>query len=465
MGAQFSRLKVWVKEKLKVSDLNGEFNNILMNLTPAGIDDASANAVAMQAMENPFPGQVLSMPTSSEGEIRRLRFMLAAITGNAYWYGAPAKTIQTLSNLVDQALTASQWGYETATPTYISTTQFSLATDRTADFPVGRRVRATVTAGLIYGTVTSATSTGTPTVTTITARWDSGALDTGLSAINPGIISPLNNALPILPTTTETATFSLSRQDCGKTIYTNSGTAINCTLLAANTVPSGWWVDIINLGAGALTLVGTVEGVTNPVLAQRGRLRLMSNGTAWNGRMVTKVDIGLGNVDNTADANKNVSYAATAGSVALGSITQAHLAPVIATTGGTGPGAANPIILGNAPTQRSTTSTTYVKLKEFAPLLRGGVVVLSFAIGNGHSVATGNYRVYKDGVFLGVNTFACNWGVDGNSQIIFLPATENISVSVGSVISIYGKTSHGSVAAHVKSAYITGYNPIAEEVL
>ena len=455
MGAQFSRLKVWVKEKLKVADLNGEFNNILTNLTPAGIDDASVNAAAMQAVADPFPGSVLSLPTSTEGELRRLRFMLASMTGNTYWYEAPAKSIKDISDIVDQLLTAGQWVYEAATPTYISATQFSLPTDRTADFPVGLRIRAAVTAGYVYGTVTAATAAGAPAVTTITAKFDSGGLDVGLSAIKLGIISPLGGALPILPVAVETASFALSKEHHGKTIYANSETPIDCTMLTASHLPSGWWVDIINVGAGALTLVGTVEGVTNPVLAQWGRLRLMSNGTAWSGRMPGKADVGLGNVDNTADAAKSVSYAATAGSaasadsVANGSITQAKLEPVT-------PGLI--LSMGSAPTERSTSSTAYVKLKEFSAVLRGGTYTIQGNIKSGYMGYFSYYQVYINGSPAG-SVFSTQ--VTGYQRAL----SDNYTLAVGDIVTIWGRGSGGSTA-YVNNVVISrGADAVMTQIL
>ena len=40
MGATFNRVKNWIAEKLTPSDLNAEIDNILNNLTAAGVDDA-----------------------------------------------------------------------------------------------------------------------------------------------------------------------------------------------------------------------------------------------------------------------------------------------------------------------------------------------------------------------------------------------------------------------------------------
>ena len=39
MPATFARVKQWIAESLYAADLNAEFNNILTNMTPAGMDD------------------------------------------------------------------------------------------------------------------------------------------------------------------------------------------------------------------------------------------------------------------------------------------------------------------------------------------------------------------------------------------------------------------------------------------
>jgi hypothetical protein len=69
------------------------------------------------------------------------------------------------------------------TPTYISATQFSVTGDQTAFFYLNGRVRATVTAGTFAGTISTAVFTS---LTTVTVTWDSGGLDSGLSAVAYG---------------------------------------------------------------------------------------------------------------------------------------------------------------------------------------------------------------------------------------------------------------------------------------
>jgi hypothetical protein len=78
---------------------------------------------------------------------------------------------------------------------YVSATVFKFTnTDRRTLVPVNRRVKAGVGAGTVYGTVTDSSLSASDTQ--ITVAWDSGTLDTSLSYIALGIISPTNNSLP-----------------------------------------------------------------------------------------------------------------------------------------------------------------------------------------------------------------------------------------------------------------------------
>jgi hypothetical protein len=68
----------------------------------------------------------------------------------------------------------------TATPTFISASQFSVPGDLRTTFPVGTRVKTTNTAGTVYGSVTAVAFT---TFTTVTVQPDTGSLDSGLSVV------------------------------------------------------------------------------------------------------------------------------------------------------------------------------------------------------------------------------------------------------------------------------------------
>jgi hypothetical protein len=99
-GALFSRAKTWVAEILNYTDLNTEFDNILNNLYPEKIDDGSATVAQMQTTTDPYPGAVASLPTSLQGEIQRLRYVIAQITGETYWYIDPDTTIAALYGMM-----------------------------------------------------------------------------------------------------------------------------------------------------------------------------------------------------------------------------------------------------------------------------------------------------------------------------------------------------------------------------
>jgi hypothetical protein len=104
-GATFSRVKTWTTETLTDSDLNAEFDNILNNLTPAGIDDESASDAAARATTDPYPAAAISKATSLQGELQRLRYIIAQITGETYWYIDPDNNIATLHADLETAKT------------------------------------------------------------------------------------------------------------------------------------------------------------------------------------------------------------------------------------------------------------------------------------------------------------------------------------------------------------------------
>jgi hypothetical protein len=89
MGANFSRIKTWIAEVLTASDLNTEFDNILNNFDPDGMDDASVNDAAMQAVRDPYPASAVSKPTDLTGEVQGLRFVAKQQEVTSQWYIYP----------------------------------------------------------------------------------------------------------------------------------------------------------------------------------------------------------------------------------------------------------------------------------------------------------------------------------------------------------------------------------------
>jgi len=106
-----SRVKTWAAgETLTAADLNAEFNNILNNLSPDYVDDASADATAMQATADPYPGGSPSLATTLREEIQRIRYQLKAILGETHWYIDPDTTIASLYTEVTTNATTSAAG-------------------------------------------------------------------------------------------------------------------------------------------------------------------------------------------------------------------------------------------------------------------------------------------------------------------------------------------------------------------
>lgn len=99
-----SRIKIWLSGEVLVhSDLNGEFDNILSHMAPAYIEDASADAASMQSTADPYPGDTASLPTTLEGELKRIRYQLSQLVGKTYWYEDPYTTTAFARTLLDDA--------------------------------------------------------------------------------------------------------------------------------------------------------------------------------------------------------------------------------------------------------------------------------------------------------------------------------------------------------------------------
>ena len=99
--------------------------------------------------------------------------------------GTVKKTEDQISGVNDLTLSQDEW-LAGPTPTYISSTQFSLVGDQTSAFHVGRRVKYTVSAGTGYGTITASAFTSLSTITVDSTG--SNPLDSGLSAVSYGLL-------------------------------------------------------------------------------------------------------------------------------------------------------------------------------------------------------------------------------------------------------------------------------------
>lgn len=76
-------------------EVQGNFDIIKTNFTPAGLDDASADLAAMQTTADPNPSETASLATSTEGELQRIRYAIQQIINNSndaaagHWYQFP----------------------------------------------------------------------------------------------------------------------------------------------------------------------------------------------------------------------------------------------------------------------------------------------------------------------------------------------------------------------------------------
>lgn len=102
---------------------------------------------------------------------------------------------------------------------YVSATVFKFAgTDRRSLVPIGRRVKAGVGAGVIYGSVTANSLSASDTQ--VTLLWDSGNLDASLSYVSLGILSSGSSSVLLSGTTASTFTFDGSGGTTGSITMT-----------------------------------------------------------------------------------------------------------------------------------------------------------------------------------------------------------------------------------------------------
>lgn len=106
-GGLYARLKTWVQdEKLKYTDLNNEFDNVINNAYAAKFGGASDTLAQMQATENPggLGSEVTGTSISIADELERQRFVLSRVLGGAKnWYEAPTTDLTILSTYLNSA--------------------------------------------------------------------------------------------------------------------------------------------------------------------------------------------------------------------------------------------------------------------------------------------------------------------------------------------------------------------------
>jgi len=203
---------------------------------------------------NPIILNSLGLPTN--GQI----WITSGLAYKFVWTDANDVPIDDVDDItgVTGAASVSQWVASGLTPTYISTTSFTLAGDQTSEFEVGRRLQFTTTGGTVYGTIfTSAYGA----LTTVTMTMDPGqVLDSGLSAVNFSILTADPLSVPA----------TIARAGANADITSLSG------VTTINGVPVGWAPkrQTILAAAAAPLVIGTGLAVNLAATAAPYRLSI-----------------------------------------------------------------------------------------------------------------------------------------------------------------------------------------------
>lgn len=239
------------------------------------------------------------------------KLVLKDSSGTTVW------TVDNISGVNDVAAqTGSEWIASGLTPTFVSSTSFTVAGDQTSTLHVGRRLKTSNTGGTIYSTIT-ASAFGA--VTTVTVANDSGSLDSGLSSINYGITSASNPSIaPGMVHRKGAAVASASTTDIWSIVGDYAHVTGSITITSLGTAPYAGAQRTI-IFDGALTLTHNATTLSLP-----GGLNIQ---TAANDRAVVRAD--------TTANMVVVAYQRASGLPALGtSIPRSYLAGLGMSTAG-----------------------------------------------------------------------------------------------------------------------------------
>ena len=155
---------------------------------------------------------------------------------------------QMMADVADYVNNPGPEWYQHDSAAYASGTTFTVAGDQTGYYLAGRRLRAVNSSTTIYGAVVSATFS---TNTTITAVWDSGSLDAGLSSLKVGQIPPTNTSFPKM------ASIGLLASNLSaKTLFVDTSSNFKINSSAGSAI-------MTLTDAGAVTFAGDVGGTSD----------------------------------------------------------------------------------------------------------------------------------------------------------------------------------------------------------
>lgn len=178
---------------------------------------------------------------------------------------SPIWDIDNVTGINDASLTIDQWINSGVTPLYVSATQFTLVGDQTSAFQVNRRVKLLVTAGTVYGYISASAYAA---LTTVTVVLDSGSLDSGLSSVQLGVITPNNTSLRA--TSAMIADSAITNQKLATDILTTQPQFDNDTSLATTA--------FVQRALGNFRAIRAISGVTTLTLSDIGNFLTCSTG-------------------------------------------------------------------------------------------------------------------------------------------------------------------------------------------
>lgn len=160
------------------------------------------------------------------------KFVLAPATDG----DPPTSIIYTWNDVkvLDAVITVSEQWVVGTTPTFASTTSFTLVGDQTAIYHIGRRVKLQSTIATLGGTISASVFSS---VTTITVVLDTSVLDATLNAVWYSILTAVNSSVPGMFSSGLDLT---TNRDLTVNGITNTVGARNHTMTAThNLIPAG----------------------------------------------------------------------------------------------------------------------------------------------------------------------------------------------------------------------------------
>lgn len=317
MSYPWTVYKTWVTgEVLTAGDLNTSFTTAVTNSDPTSINDYSPNAASMRSVADPYPGSVESLATTLSGELERIRYVIAQITGQTYWYQDPPVALSLTPTLTSETLTATS-------------NQLVLGTTRTVTVtaPTPASSSRTWTIPDISGNGTFMalegiqTNTGAKTFASSTLLLqEAGSTDVATIAVATlatgrtyTVPDAGTNASFVMTEGTQTinGTVTFGGQLIGKGTATNNDAAAGYigevvrsqTGTGVSATGTGQWFDVtsISLSAGDWDLSCVVSGILNSATSTRMKIGMSST----SGNSTT----GLVEGDNLGEAPPPLSAA------------------------------------------------------------------------------------------------------------------------------------------------------------